>query len=103
MCPRNCYFVIRFAHVDIAESARRHQQQDRFDDHDIEHAIQNALYAAEDGEEPDLVLYLGPDHAGRLLEVVVAERDDGSAVVIHAMKMRTKYEPLLKSAEVTDE
>jgi hypothetical protein len=89
--------------VEIASSARRHQQKERFDDADIEHVVEHALYVGEDGEEPDLVLYLGPDRAGRLLEVVVVERDDGSEVAIHAMKMRARYEPLLRGSEVADD
>jgi hypothetical protein len=42
------------------------------------------------------VLYLGPDRAGNLLEVVSVLRDDGSEIVIHAMRMRAKYEPFLR-------
>lgn len=41
------------------------------------------------------MLYLGPDRAGNLLEVISVGRDDGTEIVIHAMRMRTKYEPFL--------
>jgi hypothetical protein len=34
------------------------------------------------------VLDLGPDRAGNILEVVSMLRDDGSEIVIHAMRMR---------------
>jgi len=34
--------------------------------------------------------------ASRLLEVVVVVREDGTELAIHAMKMRSKYEPLLR-------
>lgn len=48
------------------------------------------------GEQDDAkVLYLGPDSSGNLLEVVSVAREDGTEVVIHAMRMRSKYEPFL--------
>jgi hypothetical protein len=42
------------------------------------------------------VPYLGPDRAGNLLGVVSTARDDGIEVVFHAMRMRPRYEPLLR-------
>ncbi|MHB1712495.1 MAG: toxin [Acidimicrobiales bacterium] len=88
-------FVIRFPRVEFAPSARRHQAEDRFEDADILHAIEHALYVGDDGDDPDKALYLVPDRAARLLEVVVAVRSDGSEVVIHAMKMQPRYQALL--------
>ena len=67
---------------------------------DIEHAVQHALVAAED--EEGKCLYLGPDRAGNLLEVVSVLRDDGSEVVIHAMRMRRMYESWLRDLGETD-
>jgi len=89
--------------VEIAESARKHQAEDRFEDVDILHAVEHALYVADDGDDPDKALYLGPDRAARLLEVVVVVRDDGTEVVIHAMKMRPLYESLLREARRNDD
>jgi hypothetical protein len=80
--------------VEIADSARKHQARDRFDDDDIRHAVVHAIYAADDGDDPDKALYLGPDRAARFLEVVVVVRADGSELVIHAMKMRRAYAAL---------
>lgn len=59
------------------------------------------LFIADLWEEgpPWRVLYLGPDRAGNLLEVVTIERDDGSELVIHAMRMRKRYERLLRRGE----
>ena len=79
--------------VDIYQSARKHG----ISDDDIEHA-ENAMVAADDDDDDDddgKVLYLGADRAGNLLEVICVERDDGTEVVIHAMRMRRIYEPLL--------
>jgi hypothetical protein len=90
-------------HVEIAESARKHQVEDRFEDADILHAIDHALFVADDGEEQDKALYLGPDRAARLLEIVVAVRVDGTEVVIHAMKMRAEYEVLLRGIGGADD
>ena len=81
--------------MEIAPSARKHQRRDRFDDEDICYAVEHALYAADDSEDPDKALYLGPDRAARLLEIVVVVRADGTEVVIHAMKMRKTYAVLL--------
>jgi len=66
-------------------------------DEDIRHGVAHAVYAAdiESDEPPTRVLYLGPDRAANMLEIVVIERDDGSELAIHAMKMRTMYEKLL--------
>jgi len=58
------------------------------------HAIENALVAGE--QDDSKVLYLGPDRAGHVLEVVTVLRDDGSEIVIHAMRMRSKYEPFFR-------
>jgi len=77
-------------HVEIYRSARKHGVADD----DLTHAVEHALAI---GEHDDAkVLYLGPDRAGNLLEVVSVRRDDGTEIVIHAMRMRDKYEPFLR-------
>jgi hypothetical protein len=48
------------------------------------------LYSS-DPDDADLVVFLGPDGHGILLEVVGVELADGDLLVIHAMKMRKKY------------
>lgn len=87
----DCRRVSRYDiwYVEIFSSARRHG----IADDDIRHAVENALAVGE--QDDGKVLYLGADRAGNLLEVVSVVRDDGSEVVIHAMRMRTKYEPFL--------
>jgi len=76
--------------VEIYASARKHGIADE----DILHAVAHALAVGE--QDDGKVLYLGPDVAGKMLEVVSVERDDRTEVVIHAMRMRAKYEPLLR-------
>lgn len=61
---------------------------------DIHHALRNSLVVDEIGDSPTRYLVLGPDRAGRLLELVVLDRPQGPAV-IHAMGMRPKYQRLL--------
>lgn len=78
------------SHVDVYSSARKHGIADV----DIAHAVDHALAVGE--QEDSKVLYLGPDRAGNLLEVVSVLRDDGTEIVIHAMHMRAKYEPFLR-------
>src|SRR5215216_6144324 len=75
--------------VEIHPSARKHGIADE----DIEHAMRHAL--AIDDQADDTRLYLGPSRSADLLEVATIVRDDGSEVVIHAMKMRPKYRRLL--------
>jgi hypothetical protein len=78
--------------VEIRPSARKHGIADA----DIEHAIANYMYIANlESDVPTPVLYLGPDHAGNLLEVVVLERENDQDLVIHAMKMSSRYQALL--------
>lgn len=62
---------------------------------EIQHALEYALAVDKIGEDPDRYLVLGPDQAGNLLELVVLDRPLGPAV-IHAMRMRAKYRPLLE-------
>jgi hypothetical protein len=75
--------------VEIHPSARRHGIADG----DIEHAMEHAL--AIEHQDDDTRLYLGPSRSADLLEVVTIVRDDGSELVIHAMRMRRKYQRLL--------
>lgn len=83
--------------MDIYQSARKHGVSDD----DIVHAIEHAVVSAE--ESNDKVLYLGPDLAGNLLEIVSVTRHDGTEIVIHAMKMRRMYESLLRDIGGTND
>ena len=46
---------------------------------------------------------LGPDRAGNLLEIVVLSFDDDREMVIHAMRMRSKYQVLIEGLPEGDE
>ena len=61
------------------------------------------MVIAESEEDVDKVLYLGPDRAGNLLEVVSLHLADGSELAIHAMPMRPMYEPLLRDLGEPDD
>ena len=76
--------------MDIYGSARKHGVSDE----DIEHAVDNAILVAD--ADDDKVLCLGPDRAGNLLEIVSVLRNDGTELVIHAMRMRRSFESLLR-------
>jgi hypothetical protein len=82
--------------VEIYESARRHG----IEVEDILHAVEHALAVGE--QDDGKVLYLGPDRAANLLEVVAVARVDGSEVVIHAIRMRANYEPFLRGEGDSD-
>ncbi len=57
-------------------------------DTDIIHCFDNPILV-EDLDD-DLVMLVGPDRTGRLLEVGVVVGNDGP-VIVHAMEARTKY------------
>ncbi|PQZ48519.1 hypothetical protein CQ040_20210 [Microbacterium sp. MYb54] len=57
----------------------------------IEAASWPVLAAALDDENPGRQLRLGFDSGGRLLELVVLVRDEGTEELIHAMKARPQY------------
>ncbi|MGC8511842.1 MAG: hypothetical protein ACP5P1_02225 [Acidimicrobiales bacterium] len=77
--------------MEVVGSARKHGCTDE----SIRHAIEHAVVSEPAGEEPERVLFLGPDPAGNLLEVVAIVRTDRSLVAVHAMAMRAKYRRLL--------
>ena len=78
--------------MEIHRNARRHRVRDE----DIVHAISHALVVDVEGrDEVRRVLFLGPDRAGNLLEVLALDFDDERSIVIHAMRMRRKYQDLL--------
>lgn len=75
----------------ILPSARKHGIADA----DILHAIRFALITY-DYEDEDRILYLGPDTAANLLEVISLVGGDDGEIGIHAMAMQAKYKPLLR-------
>ncbi|MDQ1504258.1 MAG: hypothetical protein QOD57_1985 [Actinomycetota bacterium] len=84
--------------MEILSSGRKHGVSDE----DIQHAVDHGLVVADSEEDVDKVLYLGPDRAGNLLEVVAALRAEETEVVIHAMPMRAMYESLLRDLGEAD-
>jgi hypothetical protein len=70
---------VGLADAPMWSTARRHQ----VDDEDIRHALRN--WVAVNDEDDDVTLFLGPDHAGNLIEVGVLDTDDGPAI-IHALR-----------------
>lgn len=69
----------------IASSARRHG----VDDEDMLHAYRNATDAR--AVDEGLVMLVGPDRSGAVLEIGMVRSDDGTAVIVHAMKARPKF------------
>lgn len=64
-------------------------------DDDIRHAFENAVASITVPDQPDFSMIIGPDEAGRLLEIVVVADDDNDDV-IHAMPARPKYLKLIR-------
>lgn len=73
--------------MEIADSARKH----RIADLDIHHAVRHSIRAVRQGG--DRVLFIGPDRAGVLLEIVAldGDTDDDPPTAIHAMPLRRKF------------
>lgn len=72
--------------MEIAPSARRHE----ISDDDIRHAARNAIATLSVADQPDFTMLIGPDTAGRLVEVgVLSDEDDD--YIIHAMLARPRY------------
>ncbi len=82
--------------MDIYASARKHG----VDDSNIRHAVEQAVAVGE--QDDGKALYRGPDRAGNLLEIDSVVRDDGTEIVIHAMRMRRGYESFLRQKGATD-
>jgi hypothetical protein len=68
----------------VADSARKHG----LGEDDILHAFNHPLFVEELDE--GLLMFVGPDRAGKLLEIGVVTASDG-AVIVHAMEARPKY------------
>ena len=68
----------------VLPSARKHGLPDR----SILHAISIAFRVVR--IETDLVLIIGPDENGQLLEIIVVDPDD-DARIIHAMPLRRRF------------
>lgn len=87
--------------MEIHRSARRHGVAEE----DIRHAAEFALVVVdlEPDAEPPKVLFVGPDVAGALIEVVVLEFAADRLLAIHAMALRPKYYELLPGGEDDDE
>jgi hypothetical protein len=67
----------------VLRSARKHG----ISDDDMLHAYRNPIRAF---AVDDLVMLIGPDRTGRLLEIGVADTD-GIDFIVHAMPARPKY------------
>ena len=82
--------------MEILPAARKHGIKDA----EIVHAVEHYLFVADVDDDPSSrVLYIGPDRAGNLLEVITVSRRNDVELVIHAMKMRTHFQELLPRAK----
>ncbi|NEE03796.1 hypothetical protein [Phytoactinopolyspora halotolerans] len=69
----------------IGEPARKHG----VDDDDILHVWRNPMRRVD--SDDNLTMLIGPDMAGRMLEVGVLGIDSDDPVAIHAMPLRPKF------------
>ncbi|NBS00323.1 MAG: hypothetical protein EBT42_08190 [Actinobacteria bacterium] len=87
-------FVLRYADLQIHDSALKHG----ISEFDIRHAYENsiALFMLDQESHEVKILIIGPDSAGNLLETIVLEKEDQSLLVIHSMKIRKSMIPLIE-------
>lgn len=82
------YYIKERGWFVIRDSARKHGVTDA----DMCHAIGQALVVMTvDGRYRGCAMHLGPDSAGRLLEVVTVTPAVGAHIVIYAMPMRRNF------------
>lgn len=79
--------------LEFHQSARMHYRRDRLSDEAVVYAAHHVLssHPLDDEDDPRRWLMIGLDPAGRALELVLLIFDDGSTLVIHAMKARRQY------------
>ena len=77
----------------ITKSALRH----RLTREDISHAYDMAIFSdvLDPDHDPPKLLFLGPDGAGNLLELIGGDFESGDRVIWHAMPCRPQYSKLL--------
>jgi len=82
------YYIRGHGWFDILDSARKHGVSDEAMCHAIGQAM--VVLTVDEGYR-GRAMHLGPDAAGRLLEVVTVASTVGTQVIIHAMPMRRKF------------
>lgn len=78
----------------ILDSARRHG----VDDEAMSHAARHAM--AQVWVEDDVLILLGSDASGRLLEIGVVNPRGDTPLIIHAMPMRRRFQRLLPKGDL---
>lgn len=96
--PRDC---VRHnaRQIAFARSSRKHRIA--YDDmrHAIVHGHQVAVRPVVESQRDERIMHLGPARDGTPLEIAVVLRPDGSMLVIHAMRMRAKFDRLYRIGE----
>ena len=89
-------FVLRYLCVRFHRSAFKHG----FDEASVLHVVDQAVVVVDldPHADPPTVLFIGPDSAGNLVEVIWLELAD-DALVIHAMALRPLFYDLLPAPE----
>jgi hypothetical protein len=72
------------ARIRILDSAHRYGISDDAIEHALDHPIRIDRLE-------DLLMIVGPDRTGRLIEVGMSNRDDDDPVVVHAMAPRRRF------------
>lgn len=86
-------FVLRYAEINIHESALKHGISSANILHAKKYAI--AIFYLDQNSYEMKTLIIGPDTAGNLLELVGVLRENNELIVIHAMRLRPKFFKLI--------
>jgi hypothetical protein len=76
--------------VRIGEPARKHGVSDA----DVWHAVRTAIRKID--MDDDLTMLIGPARDGTPLEIGVLDLSGADPVIIHAMRLRPKFYPLIR-------
>jgi hypothetical protein len=87
---------VPWTQIEFAHSAGKHGISRERSRYVVEHAVYVFTVAAavDPQSEADRLLFVGDDQQGVPLEIMGIELDDGSLLIIHAMKMRRAYRQL---------
>jgi hypothetical protein len=95
--PERCSFVLHLLQVlRIKESALRHGLTRE----NISHAYDMAIFGdvLDPEHDPPKLLFIGPDEAANLLELIGGDVESGDRVIWHADRLSSQYDRLLPKA-----
>jgi len=79
---------MRGVEIEIRRSALRHHISEERIRYVVEHCATPLFPPPDDGDDADLIWFIGPDRNGIELEILAIDEPGGGVKVIHAMSLR---------------